>query len=264
MVRALSLLICIFLCWACSNEEPQQEVVDVTLRPKSFNLGTHNLTGLQSNERGVKIIFESGLGSDGYVWREIANEVGKTDQCVLYNRGGYATSQLGPIPRDLIQLSDELLALKEQVAGNEKVILVGHSWGGAIIRTFSVRFPEHVLGLVFVDSSHELELILTQEQEDQIAKNYAGRSGPVRESEQLIEGVEYLSTLSDLPNVPITVLTNSPGGYSSDWARFHRMLKSGVSSDNFQQVITNTGHNIHTNEPDLVIEAIQWVVEKVN
>lgn len=263
MLRGFSILVLLILLWSCSNE-PELEVIQVSLRSKSFNLGSHNLTGLQTDDRGVKIIFESGLGSDGYVWRDIALEVGKTDQSTLYNRGGYASSQLGPSPRNLVQLSDELLLVKQSIAPNEKVILVGHSWGGAIIRTFAVRFPEHVLGLVFVDTSHELELILSQDQEDEIARNYAGLIGAVRESEQLIEGVEYLKTLGNLPDVPTTALTNSPSGYSSDWASYHRRLRTGLSSGNFEQVITNTGHNIHTNEPELVVEAILGVIERLN
>ncbi len=249
---------------SCGSDDTLEENIVVQFTSEVFDLGTHVLRGTSTNERGTTVIYESGLGHDGGVWNIILREVGKQNRGVSYHRGGYSTSELGPEPRDLIRLSSELKQIKDQVAPNERVVLVGHSWGGAIIRAYTIRYPGDLAGLVFVDPSHENELILTQTQEDDIVANYASLIGASKESEQLKEGVIYLQTLPDLPNIPITVLTNSSEGSNSQWAAYHRSLGQGVSGDNFQQIITNTGHNIHSNEPNLVIDAINDLIDRLN
>ena len=261
----LPLILCscvLLFTWGCGgNEEPVEEEIEVTSAPRSFNLGTHTLRGFSSNNRGITVIYESGLGNDGNVWGPILSEVGKHNRGVAYHRAGYSTSQAGPNPRNLQRLAAELHEVKLASAGAEKVVLVGHSWGGAIIRTYALTYPEHVHGLVFVDTSHERELILTQAEEDAIVRNYAGNTGASRESEQLIEGVEYLGTLPRLPDMPVTVITNGDSG--SAWAGYHRSLGRNISASNFKQVYVTSGHDIPRNEPDVIIEAINDLLDRL-
>jgi pimeloyl-ACP methyl ester carboxylesterase len=40
--------------------------------------------------------------------------------------------------------------------------LVGHSYGGMIVRLFAAKYPQHVVGVVLVDASHEDEIYWTQ------------------------------------------------------------------------------------------------------
>jgi len=256
------LLVGIALLFNCSSDEPEvEEEIIVTTSSRTFNLGSHSLTGFSSNNRGLTVIYEAGLGGDASVWGPVLSEVGKQNRGLAYNRGGYATSEAGPDPRNLQRLADELHAVKMAIAGTEKVVLVGHSWGGAIIRVYALAYPEHVHGLVFVDSSHELQLRLTQTEEDDIVSNYAGLPGAAREASQLIEGVEYLETLADLPDIPVTVITN--GDSNSAWAGYHRSLGRSISSANFKQVYVTSGHNIQVNEPDVVAEAINDLIDRL-
>ena len=255
----ISGLLPVLLMGCDKGESPEEEEIIVTTSSRSFSLGSHTLTGIVSNDRGITVIYESGLGGDASVWGPVLAAVGKVNRGLAYNRGGYATSEAGPEPRDLVRLSDELHSVKQMISPNDKVVLVGHSWGGAIVRTYAIRFPEHVQGIVFVDPSHENELILTQAQEDDIAAGYAGQPGAQKESQQLIEGVNYLRTLPNLPDIPITVITNSASGSTSDWAGYHRSLGRGVS--NFTQLYTTSGHNIQINEPDLVTRVINELIE---
>lgn len=248
---------------SCDNNEPTDDV-QVEISEQWFDLGDFRLNGQVGGTQGYTVIYESGLGHNATSWTNVMREVGKEHKVVSYSRGGYALSELGPEPRHLLQLSDELRQLKQIVSPNEKVVLVGHSWGGAIIRAYAIRFPEDVHGLVFVDPSHENDLILTQSEEDDIVQGYSGNTGAMKESEQLIEGVEYLATLPNLPDIPITVLTNTDFPNPSAWIEHHQSLGHRLSEGNFKQTLVAAGHNIHWNQPQVVIWAITDLIARIN
>jgi pimeloyl-ACP methyl ester carboxylesterase len=70
---------------------------------------------------------------------------------------GYGWSDPGPEPRTTSQISKELKALLEAAGEKGPFILVGHSFGGFIVRVFTQRYPTDVAGVVLVDASHEDE-----------------------------------------------------------------------------------------------------------
>ncbi|OEK01097.1 hypothetical protein BFP97_06060 [Roseivirga sp. 4D4] len=249
---------------SCDNNESVDDTpAEVVITERWFDLGDFRLNGRVGGEKGFTIIYESGLGHDATSWTNVMRAVGKEHKVVSYSRGGYGLSELGPEPRDLLRLSDELRDLKQIVSPNEKVILVGHSWGGAIIRAYAIRFPEDVHGLVFVDPSHENQLILTQPEEDDIAQGYARLIGAMKEAEQLIEGVEYMTTLPNLPDIPVNVLTNTDFANPSEWIEHHQSLGTGLSQNNFKQTLVTSGHNIHWNQPQVVIWAITDLIARI-
>lgn len=46
----------------------------------------------------------------------------------------------------------DLEAVRQAVAGQKKVHLFGHSWGGYVAMAYAIAHPEHVRSLIFVDS----------------------------------------------------------------------------------------------------------------
>ena len=70
-----------------------------------------------------------------------------------YDRAGLGYSDPGPKPRDglaIVQDLEKLLAAAEEPG---PYILVGHSMAGLRVRTFAVRHPDQVAGLVLVDAT---------------------------------------------------------------------------------------------------------------
>src|SRR5205807_4571886 len=62
----------------------------------------------------------------------------------------------GPVPtHDSAQIVTDLHALLDAIQVDGPLVLVGHSWGGAVIRQYAATSPDVVKGLVFVDASHE-------------------------------------------------------------------------------------------------------------
>ncbi|MET7402474.1 alpha/beta fold hydrolase, partial [Dactylosporangium sp. NPDC005572] len=66
-----------------------------------------------------------------------------------------AASDDGPRPRTPARLADDLGALLGSLTG--PFVLVGHSWGGPIVRLLASRNAAPVKGLVLVDPSDENE-----------------------------------------------------------------------------------------------------------
>jgi len=101
------------------------------------------------------VILEAGAGSASPDWGLVQPEIAKATRVCSYDRAGYAWSDPGPLPRTSDHLAEELHRLLT-VAGEEgPYVLVGHSFGGHIIRLFAHRYPQEVMGVVLVDARPE-------------------------------------------------------------------------------------------------------------
>lgn len=102
---------------------------------------------------GPLIVFEAGMSAPAAEWIHVQREVGARYRTLSYDRAGYGGSDADPHDRTLERLADDLLGLLDGLGESEPVILVGHSWGGPVIRLFADHHPERVAGLVFVDAT---------------------------------------------------------------------------------------------------------------
>ena len=102
----------------------------------------------------VTVVFVNGLGAPLEEWSLVAPTI--ADQCrvVCYDRR--VAPRSGPIPtHDAAQIVADLHDLLDTLHVTGPLVLVGHSWGGAVIRRYAASYSGNVRGLVFVDASHE-------------------------------------------------------------------------------------------------------------
>ncbi|SDM33298.1 alpha/beta fold hydrolase [Allokutzneria albata] len=102
---------------------------------------------------GPLVVFEAGMGAPAASWIHTQREVSARGRTLSYDRAGYGGSDADPHDRTLERIVDDLTALLDLLGETAPVVLVGHSWGGPVIRLFADRHPERVAGLVFVDAS---------------------------------------------------------------------------------------------------------------
>lgn len=242
------------------------------LKEQSVPLSTHSLMTYRSKtDKDVTVIFESGMGDGAGAWikKDLVKQVVPLANVIIYDRGGYGKSGQGPTARNVAQLSQELDAIVKTLPSNQKVVLVGHSFGGMIIRDWAVKHPAQLKGLLFVDPSHENYTNPTQEQEDKmysLSKTlYGQNSGVAREARELRESAAYVATLGNLPDVPTIVITSmkvAPDKTQEDrqlWYNAHQQLGKGIS--NFKHIVTEkSGHSIHEDEPELVVEQLKALI----
>lgn len=94
------------------------------------------------------------MGSSRSAWAAVTSKF-PADVCtVVYDRSGLGRSAPSEGPRDLAALVGDLGQVLDQL-GAGPFVLVGHSWGGPIVRCAAAVRPERIAGLVLVDPSDE-------------------------------------------------------------------------------------------------------------
>jgi pimeloyl-ACP methyl ester carboxylesterase len=102
----------------------------------------------------VTVVFENGLATSLEEWEAVVPAVAERARTVRYNRRRAAASGEVPV-RTAAALAADLRALLGTLGVSPPYVLVGHSWGGAVVRTFAHAHPADVVGLVLVDATHE-------------------------------------------------------------------------------------------------------------
>jgi len=100
---------------------------------------------------GPAVIFESGISATSLSWTRVRTEVEGFARACSYDRAGLGWSDLASSPRTFSAILDDLRALLRAAGISPPYILVGHSFGGLIVRAFAARHPDDVAGLVLVD-----------------------------------------------------------------------------------------------------------------
>lgn len=100
------------------------------------------------------VVFESGMGSSRSTWGLVQPAASQHARAVVYDRAGYGKSDPHPAPRTLHQMALDLNRLLDEL-GEGPFLLVGHSWGGPIVRTAAALKPDRIKGLLLIDPSDE-------------------------------------------------------------------------------------------------------------
>lgn len=101
------------------------------------------------------VVLEAGAQSSGMYWVRIQDQVAEFTRVCSYDRAGYGWSDTvheAMLPQ---QVAEMLHALLEKGGEGPPYLMVGHSFGGVYVRTFTAEYPDEVVGMVLVDSSHE-------------------------------------------------------------------------------------------------------------
>jgi len=100
------------------------------------------------------VVLEAGMGFSRNTWGAVIPGVCEHTTVIAYDRSGLGRSAPDPAPRDLARLADDLVDLLDHL-GDGPFVLVGHSWGGPIIRLAAAQRPDRIAGLVLVDPTDE-------------------------------------------------------------------------------------------------------------
>ena len=107
-----------------------------------------------SGEGSPAVILDAALGGSSLSWALVQPELAKLTRVCAYDRAGFGWSEAGPLPRTVDRIVGELRTLLERSQVPPPYLLVGHSFGGLVMRTFAARHRDLTAGLVLVDSAH--------------------------------------------------------------------------------------------------------------
>jgi pimeloyl-ACP methyl ester carboxylesterase len=113
---------------------------------------------VETRLRGVDaptVVFELGASGGTLTYWRVQNAVAKHARTVVYERAGLGRSSLGEEPRSAQVIARELHELLKVTGQPPPYVLVGHSYGGLLVRVFAHMYPEETSGLVLVDPATE-------------------------------------------------------------------------------------------------------------
>ena len=106
---------------------------------------------LERGEGAPTVVFESGIGATNLNWRHIQESVAEFTSTAAYDRCGLGWSSQSRTPRTPAIIAVELHEMLHLAGVQAPYILVGHSFGGLVMRRFALLFPEEVAGVILVD-----------------------------------------------------------------------------------------------------------------
>lgn len=119
-----------------------------------IDIGTHRLHIICAGSGSPAVIFDAALGGSSLSWALVQPAVGRLTRACAYDRAGFSWSEAGPLPRTAGRIAGELHALLRAADVAPPFVLVGHSFGGLVVRLFAQRHPELTAGLVLLDPAH--------------------------------------------------------------------------------------------------------------
>ncbi|HAV76239.1 MAG TPA: hypothetical protein DCX53_02690 [Anaerolineae bacterium] len=261
-----------------------------TLPGDKIDVGGYNLYIDCQGTGSTTVILESGLDGDVVTWKDVYPEVAKFTRVCRYDRAGLAHSDYGPIPRDAELTTEDLHTLLAKANIAPPYILVGHSFGGLLIRRYAFHYPDEITGMIFIDSLHEdwwdeaLELLPLDSSSDSARlatfrlyltdgwRNPAGNF----ESMDIPAVVEQVRETGNFGDTPITVITAGkftvlnpglPPELETALANLfieEQSRLAALSTQGVQIIIPDTGHNLPRENPQPIIDAIQEMVQAIN
>ena len=193
-----------------------------------------------------------------------------------------------PQPRTAPEMVDELHMLLRVAEIPGPYVLAGHSFGGFCARLYAATYPDDVAGLVLIDAFSELlEDAMSPEQWQALVQLNRDLGSDVihtipgyGEAETTGYGannavVRAAVAASPLPSMPLAVLAHgrpfkqsdsapgfAPGELEGYLLAANKAQAALVPRSRFS-VAAASGHDVHQDQPELVIEAIRQVVAGV-
>ena len=240
-----------------------------SLTLQKVDVGGHSLNLLIGGQGSPAVVFEGGFGTGIASWSTVQKEVAAFARTVSYDRAGLGQSELGPKPRSAKQIATELHTALEKAGIKPPYVLVGHSFGGIYVRVFADMYPKEVVGMVLIDPSQESfndwlkksQLARLKDAQAQIAKAPEGVQAEAAATE-VSYGEARVAKVP--PGIPVTLLSATedetmPADARRLWIEKHEEWIATVPGGK-HIVVEKTQHFIQAQQPKLVIETIQQIL----
>jgi pimeloyl-ACP methyl ester carboxylesterase len=267
-----------------------------------YDIGRYRLHLHCLGDGPYTVLFDSGLGGFSLEWLKVQRALAAEVRACAYDRAGYGWSDPGPAPRSTAQIVEELDLLLKTARLEPPYILVGHSFGGYNMQYFAKTHPRAVAGMVLVESSHpdqaerlpQVHIRELRPEQSRLITIFADPSMLEKYAEDVREQAGWLFSSNkaiytqqrelanfsysavevkqagSLPPLPLVVLTRGrrvwpeePLGNAleAEWLALQADL-ARMSPQARQIIAHGSGHLIHLDEPQIVVEAVREVLAR--
>lgn len=121
----------------------------------SVDIGGRTLNIHCAGQGSPTVIFASARTAPGYIWTPTERRVAEFTRACWYDRADLGWSDPGPDPAWGDAAARDLHLLVRNAGLAPPFVLVGHSFGGHVIRLYHQAYPGEVSGMVFADAALE-------------------------------------------------------------------------------------------------------------
>ncbi len=241
------------------------------------------------------VILEAGGPDNSSSWFKVQTVGDQGYRVCSYDRANLGMSNKASTPRTFEDMAQDLHTLLVNAGIQRPYILVGHSMGGMLVRVFTDRYPDEVVGLVLVDAAHpdmgprllaglpkksllESMAIRSWRQYLTWQSDSKGQDRMNIEGVDLQSSIEQVKALQPLGDLPLVVISRSP--HNKEWPGMPTLPVeinsalfqiwqdlqnelTGLSSNSTHVFASSAGHMIPTEEPEVVIQSIHKLVNDV-
>lgn len=218
------------------------------------------------------VVFEAGGGGSSSAWKDVQAALPKSIRACAYDRAGTGKSDPGPEPRTMDAEVGDLHSLLEKSGITEPIVFVGQSLGGILGRLFVQEYPQSVAGMILIDPTDENDVVFNTRVNRWITVREL--EGPLGEGARSVAKARQADPVP-LGNRPLIVIgagkrAQPPGTSTEQWlemrsSRDSRVKELSKLSRNSKFIVDPTsGHNIEHDNPKLVAEVIQQLVDDIS
>lgn len=118
---------------------------------RMINVGRGSLHVQDEGSGGPVVVLEAGIAATSLSWSLVQPRVAAFARVISYDRAGFGWSDAPAGNGTAMDAAQSLHELLRAMGVERPVILVGHSFGGLIVRVFQQLFGDRVAGMVLVD-----------------------------------------------------------------------------------------------------------------
>ena len=251
---------------------------------KMVDVGGRKLDCCVYGNGGPTVVLVSGFGAPQSYWNSVVPDLADQITVVTYDRAGIGRSEIGDLPTHGLQATKDLHALLEKLNVPQPYILVGHSYGGGVVRLYASNHPDRMGGLILVDTQHED--ILDEQRKaltgkdletlEQMVERFGTPENPRTEADYRNITLEQLKNSKPLPRIPFVVISagdrskGMPPMFSEEGKEKLQLLGAQLQQKLVDLVpggehivVEGVGHNIHAEKPEALIEPTLEMVTEV-
>jgi pimeloyl-ACP methyl ester carboxylesterase len=246
-----------------------------------YDGGTISYRDLGSGSPAVVIVSGMSVQKDSYY--NLQKRLAEETRVVSFDRPGIGGSTPNIEPRTLPYIDKDLRRILQALKVPPPYLLVGHSFGGHIIRYYVRRHPGEVVGLVYLDAPHEdWPVYIRKTWSPEEVESYFKWWTPENKSYTGVRLEEMLAYETNCnlirgvlspPDVPALMLTGNNAGHfrkvspgreedRKNWAAMQASMLDGVR-DKRHLVDWEVGHMMYQDKLDWVASEITTFIRKV-
>lgn len=288
-MRITTLICTLFICatiTGCAHTQRQQEAGTI-----AFSFDSVPISYSVYGDGDLTLVFVHGWSCDSRYWRQQVPYFTEKYQLVTIDLAGHGHSGANRTEYTMESFGKDVAAVVKQINA-QKVILIGHSMGGSIISHAAQIIPDRVIGIIGVDTLHNVEWKYTQEEFDRFIKpfednfdktldSFVREMVPVHSDQRLVTWVvndmhatnrrmalsalryyigEYVSdeAVSIAKKVPVPVRAINTDMWPTDIEANRRYY---VSFD--ADIIEGAGHFLQLEQPDVFNQRLDRMISDI-